>query len=448
MNIQFETVFEQGDASSSADNLRPFLGSGNIQKIYSTPHYIVLVVRLPGASRYIYIGRGGKYKGIISGKRLASPDFRGVDRFLEFLRRNLRGGRIEKILFDPLDNILAIHYFKMQKEQHIHFFWKGDSLYFTHFDGEFQFISWQGGRLPATEFDAIRVFEQVGRKEQKNSLVERIFSEDIVESYLNELSGFLAGEGEKKKKVKSLKRKVGNISNDLARVRKCTEIKKLLVEDTLTLDGGRFEYQRVKIKYPRDVSDHFKKRDYLFKKMKDYERAQLFLCKRLRETEEQLAKYLLSENKEIDFLKLVVSPIWGTRGEIAKKSGEVSREYGEFKTLTGKRVAIASNAQGNDYLRINWAKKEDLWMHLDGYKSGHLFVKTENITQLGQEELSSLVGLLAEKSHFGPEKVPVLFTKVKFLKGVKGAPGKVTYKKEKHLIITQDKGWRKNIFQA
>ncbi len=44
-------------------------GYGQIQKIYSTPHLICFIVRYPGLNRYLYIGRGSNYEGVM-GKAL------------------------------------------------------------------------------------------------------------------------------------------------------------------------------------------------------------------------------------------------------------------------------------------------------------------------------------------------------------------------------------------
>ena len=59
---------------------------GQVQKIYSCPHYICLSLRLPGKSKYLYLGRGARKEGLFWGESLPPSSIRIRDRFLEYLR--------------------------------------------------------------------------------------------------------------------------------------------------------------------------------------------------------------------------------------------------------------------------------------------------------------------------------------------------------------------------
>ena len=90
-----------------------------------------------------------------------------------------------------------------------------------------------------------------------------------------------------------------------------------------------------------------------------------------------------------------------------------------------------------------FAKKNDLWLHLDGHKSGHMFVKGDREPRM--DELSVLGSALVDYSGLKIADIPLLFTQVKNLKGVKGVAGMVNYKKEKHLLVIYDAQWRQKV---
>ncbi len=90
---------------------------------------------------------------------------------------------------------------------------------------------------------------------------------------------------------------------------------------------------------------------------------------------------------------------------------------------------MGRDARENDFLRSKWAGKNDFWFHLKEGPSSHLVVKVDSASLLTEEAWQEIAGKLSGRKE---GEVDLIYTEVKNLKAVKGAPGKVLYKKEKH----------------
>ncbi len=62
-----------------------------------------------------------------------------------------------------------------------------------------------------------------------------------------------------------------------------------------------------------------------------------------------------------------------------------------------------------------------------------MIIKLPNQTLPDTNTINLGASIVAHFSHFKDDWIPVVYTQVKNLKGVSGAAGMVTYKKEKHL---------------
>ena len=80
-----------------------------VQKLYSTEHFICAEVRTPGKSLYLHFGRGSHFEGLFVWNRKPDSEFRIKDQFLEYLRKNLRGQKINSIELHPYDRIIKLH---------------------------------------------------------------------------------------------------------------------------------------------------------------------------------------------------------------------------------------------------------------------------------------------------------------------------------------------------
>ena len=105
-------------------------------------------------------------------------------------------------------------------------------------------------------------------------------------------------------------------------------------------------------------------------------------------------------------------------------------------------MGVGLSANGNDELRKNWAKKDDLWFHLEDLRSPHIICKLNN--EVLSENVLKLIGsVMIDYSEFDFSEANLIYTQVKNLKGVKGAPGMVNFKKEKHIKVLCLDNWRK-----
>lgn len=391
-----------------------------IQKIFSSGKLLLLQLRLRGRNLCITIGRGGEYCGIWDTIQTIPSEYRiQRDQFLEFLRSNIRNARLVKIEADTLDKCLS---FQFLDKSRLLLFWKGRQLYFSYIyqsnNKWMHFSPWiSQKKLEFNEESDFDLFDEIGRKQ--------LDIKNIKESKL-----VLEANNVFNKKVetgynKKLLRKKSLISKDLENCKIRHEIEEKLIKDDLDLSGHVFKYKNFKVKFDYSAN-YYQKKNSVFTKIKKLKKGEEFLTKRLQDVIEEL------ENKKQTFVQEKVNtPIWK---KVAQSSNEPKKSDDHVIVKWGEiSIAIGLNTRGNDYIRSKWSTKGDMWFHLDGDKSAHLIAK--NADTFDFDTYSVLASMLAEYSEFGADQIPVVFTQVENLKGVKGAQGKVIYKKEKHLIL-------------
>lgn len=406
---------------------------GKVQKIFSSGKILNLSVRLPGKTLNIALGRGDKYCGVYLLTETIPSEYRIVkDQYLEYFRKHIRGKAIVSIDLDDLDRICR---FKFIDKSEIYFFWKGGNLHFTHYyvekDKKYIFSPWVSlSRMESEEVD-FSLFDEVGRRQ--------IEIRDPKDEYVKlSYNAFEEGSSKQtKKEAKKLQRKISLIEKDLEICSRWEELQDLAVKDLLELNVSKLNWKGVKVSFV-GIDGHYKKRDKVFEKIKKLKKGAKILEQRLLEAKDKL------ENKEVKVVQKIIYPIWKV-GSV-KKENKIKQDsevvYLDFKNY---KISLGKSAKANDWLRKIWAKKSDLWIHLEGYKSSHLFVK--NFESFDMEDFAVMCSILADYSDFDSSMIPVIFTQVSNLKGVKGVPGKVNYKKEKHLVVTKV-NWKEIISSA
>jgi predicted ribosome quality control (RQC) complex YloA/Tae2 family protein len=105
---------------------------------------------------------------------------------------------------------------------------------------------------------------------------------------------------------------------------------------------------------------------------------------------------------------------------------------------------MGRNAIENQMLLSKVASASDMWLHLAGRPSAHVIIKNQKgkvvpdgvveeaarwlaTTALGQKGVS--------KGANSGEKIEVLYTAVKWVRAVKGAPGKVTLQRSQTRLV-------------
>ncbi len=414
----------------------------------------------------LYLGRGSHYEGFWSSIDTPPPELRIKDRFLEYLRKALISSKIRLIKIDESDRALYIPYFKSKKINCLSLFWKGRDLYFQNIflegDEKYKCLkSWVGATQElflTSEMNEDEIiefsknnFDELGRGKFENP---RIIKKDYpkekkeIKNYFQS-DIFLKSDKEEKKKIKSLKAKLKKIEKDLERVREYKALEKKLIEDNLDLEGSSYYFiLNRKVTFDKDWSV-FKKKDALFKRVKKLKKGESFLMERLKSCNQQI---LTLENdlgcykKSVDGKKILV-PIWNNK--LTKKEKLIKEYenlgYEEYVLDQKYRIAYGKDARGNDNLRKNFGNKEDFWFHIENYKSSHCIVKIKNISDFKSIYFEMIASLLRDKSSLDLNRIPLVFTQVKNLKGVKGKAGLVRFKKEKYRTESYNKDWKEII---
>lgn len=407
-----------------------------IQKIYSSASTICLCARTPGKTIYIYFGRGKGVEGLWVDDKNIPSELRKIDRFLEYLRKYLSSCQLLGLELDERDRIIKLNYQKWGRENYLYLFYKGRELYFAHYfyneklESMDFMCSWDSkNRL----HQGYETFDYIGRKKLNQIKKTTATNIEVKELLKKELSSGLLLTEKKNRRFLSTKRK--KIRADLERVENRAELIEIIQknEDLSKLpERMTLTYHRLKFK----TTEHFHRQDEIYTKVKKLKRAEKILQERLIDTEDKLCN--LEDTKNYKSRLQVVSPVWKE-----KKTNTVERklETGiRIYMVGGVKFAIGETAQGNDYLRKEWGSKEDWWLHLDSDVSPHLVVKLEQ-EHLTPELLSILGSAILDKSKKESSEINLIYTQLKNLKGVKGSPGLVTYKKEKRIRVSYEKEW-------
>jgi predicted ribosome quality control (RQC) complex YloA/Tae2 family protein len=111
--------------------------------------------------------------------------------------------------------------------------------------------------------------------------------------------------------------------------------------------------------------------------------------------------------------------------------------YREYQAANGRRILVGKDARGNDALTFKVARPQDLWLHARGVPGSHVVVPLERDEEPPVELLLDAAHLAAHASELkGEARAEVAYTRVKFVRRqVPGAPGQVTYTREKSLML-------------
>ncbi|MFP5385478.1 MAG: NFACT RNA binding domain-containing protein [Bacteriovoracia bacterium] len=411
------------------------LSEGQIQKIYSTAYYISFSIRAPGKTWFLYLGRGGGHEGIWLHESPPPSEIRRKDNFLEYFRRYLSSCSFISVSLDQYDRIIKMDYRKFGKIQSFLWFWKGRKLYFVHYyldqpESPYKLLlSWRGKAFtPGNEVgDLFEYFDEIGRHHDMNhdmqskeiSFMDKLLAEEMKSAAIKESTSAPT----------FLQRKKENIEGDLRRARQWEKLQNIL-DKGQDLDMYELKVGDHKIKFEGELNP-YERRNLLFQKIKKLKRGESILRERLGDVEEELAgkKSVKVQDSKIPMIK----PIWGEEKQTSLIPVKISPDHYKIYKFENFQVGVGLNSQGNDQLRNKWASREDHWLHLDNLKSSHVIIKLLNNTPLTPDILNTGATIVAYFSHFIGDWIPIIHTQVKNLKGVSGAAGMVTYKKEKHL---------------
>lgn len=412
---------------------------GQIQKIYSTSNLISFAIRSPGKTHHVFFGRGGGTEGVWLGSAAPASLLRRKDNFLEYLRRHLSSCTFLGLELDPADRIVSLRYQKYGVEQSFLWFWMSRKLYFIHFfhDGPGApaklLLSWQGKAQRIEEQDLLPLWEYFQDVGRNTSLAH-----DSEAKEFQEIDDLLSLE-EKNLSLKQefsrpgfLARKRKKISQDIEKNEQWREIDQYLKEEG-DLSGYEIKIGDHRIKMNSDLNP-YERRNLLFEKIKKLKRGETIMKKRLEEVRGEEKIPVMKTESQLPLSK----PIWGSdKNVVASAQKDQGHEDIKIFDYPEFSIGLGTSARGNDQLRIRWGKKDDYWIHLDGLKSAHAIIKMKSHGAPDAHILGLAANIVAQNSHFNGDQIPIIYTQVKNLKGVTGAPGMVTYKKEKHLTCAR-----------
>ncbi len=417
-------------------------------------------MRFPGITRYIYLGRGNHYEGIWQNERNFPGPLRLKDRYLDYIRKYLVGARVSEIHCDDRDRIIHIPYYKKGELNLFSLFWKGRSFYFLNiFTNDKQqkeiYTCWKllKEKLIYDETDKVcdliriannywnelgRGSVELGDKKNNKQNIEEYFSEELKKTSRKVFPG---------RKKKFFQRKLMRIEQDLKKVKVWRELTQVIQDKNFNMPSQfKFELCGIKFKATLDWNE-FKRKNIIFDKIKKFKKAERILETRLSDCREEFSAWSGGDRYEDVGKGKICNPVWHVSSKKQQKL-EVNNDniqIYEYELEAGIKFAVGKTSQSNDFLRIKWAKKEDYWFHIDGMKSAHLIVKVDSLSQLTPEIMNILGSAMKELSSVDIEIIPLVYTQVKNLKGVKGRPGAVTMKKQKYLSVLYKKEWKEII---
>lgn len=395
-----------------------------LQKAYTTPHFLVLSVRFPGKTVAIYIGRGNQYQGVFLGEKLPPSYLRVQDRLLDYLRKYLVGARLGKMEVDDKSMVSLFHFKNEHSDNAFLFGYKERQLFFAKQSKEEVYLSWSGETLESRNllslvdvFGPDKITAAVNQKEW------------TIAEYLVEEAKKISGQRVQRKKEKFLVRKIHNISEDLATVKNWNLLQDDLVEERIDLNTDELKLHGQKIKL-FGLASPWLKRDVIFKKIKKLKKAEEILSTRLEESQVEFENVQKGEFEFEVTKEKVIQPLWITHARQSKpQHSEHNIKNFKIKNLTG---VIGLDALSNDAIRSQ-ASKEHYWFHIENYPGAHGIVKTDDFSKLSIEDLSAIASMLRDYSRLDILEIPMLYSQLKNVKGLKGTKGEVIIKKPKHL---------------
>lgn len=383
----------------------------SIQKVFASPHYIILSCRAPGETFFLYIGKGAKYNGLWYCEANIDPKFRIRDRWNQYIKKHVVGFKITKIWIE--NEIVAC----LDCE-------KVGTLLISYFNSSLKVGIRDKDGFVTLPWGEVLSYKDFLDKEVNKSFIGQV---DISENNYGDLLEDLESKSTKnssKKVNKKKNRKILNIENDLEALRKSLTIWDKVIASEIDLSENEYKFNKLKLKFEKEQSYESKRNDIL-NRLKRYKKAVSLLEKRVEETKQK------EESKEIELTDLPkLEPEWRQYKQSLKKKVD-----GEFKQYQALEYTIYEgiNAKSNDFIRNSLSNKGDWWFHDESNPSQHVILKCEDDRlDIALLELVGQIFLLKTQDH---SQANLIYTKVKYLKSVKGKPGLVRYSKEKSITV-------------
>ena len=394
---------------------------GFAQSVKSSPWHISIRLRFNGKTRYLLIPRGlNKFNKVLISKNEIESRFRCSDKLRDKVKNFCLNGFVKNVSLTE-GNIL-ITFLKGNHERFLSITY-GAGMYFVGYFATDKIF------LPYKE----KMFVKKGNEPlihhvnhemellRKRYKCKHLISWHLIDSYSDEVDKSKVFEKALNKKKKKNNKKKLKIERDIERLSCAKRAKNELASNNIAISENDeiFSFDKIEIKI-KNIHGKYQKIDYVFNKLKAYEKAVAIQIQRL--------KFLVEENKEQILLSDYISyPATGIVKEVIKNNANIlGRDY---RDLNGNILRFGRNVEENINIKNYWAKKTDYWFHLDNQSSSHAFLrlKVESITQ---DLLEFVANCFCDIENV--TEISMIYTQVKNLKTVKGKKGQVIPKNPKY----------------
>ncbi len=393
-----------------------------VQKIYATPLHICISIRIPGETRWVWMGRKKPENYILINEASPPAQYRIKDVGVEWLRAKIKGKWLASIPEVTEENTIIL---KAHDDNY--------SIEFGHYEDRLHFIERVKTQTDLVISKSFKTSaDQFDTNRNDNKEINPLVS---LERWMNKHRQSL-----KKKMLKKKNRKFKNIEQDIKKLSSygrmyeiARNTEELKFKDEIVIEGH-------KIKLKKGLNE-YQKADLVYAKAKRFKQAMVLQQDRLNALD--IVSSGVIAQSEIEFSAESLGwnlPQTKAVTEI-KTDDKTGLSHEEFELPGGYKIAVGLSARANDHLRKSWAKKDDLWVHIENQTGAHLFCRSEN---LPDQKTWELIGsILKEYSKSTLEDVHLVWTKVKHLKSVKGSAGLVRFSNEKRILIKYQPTWRK-----
>ncbi len=132
-------------------------------------------------------------------------------------------------------------------------------------------------------------------------------------------------------------------------------------------------------------------------------------------------------------------PRWRPQNRPRRRPREARLPYHRYLLPGGGVVLVGRSSQDNDALTFRHARGRDAWLHVVGRPGAHVVIPIDGAgPEPAALEAAAQLALAHSGFHEGDDG-EVAWTRVKYVRKVKGAPGKVTYTQEKVLRVRRER---------
>jgi predicted ribosome quality control (RQC) complex YloA/Tae2 family protein len=202
--------------------------------------------------------------------------------------------------------------------------------------------------------------------------------------------------------------------------------------EKLSLDSNELEVVGLKFSFLKNQS-FWERQNLIFGKIKKLKRAEKLLSVRLIDVEDEIKRI---EKKEIEVktTKEKAIPVNWNYSPKREKEKDKNINSSDIISFRYKKTigVLGLTADANDQIRHE-CHKNHIWFHIENYPGAHLVLKIESVSLFDGDDFSILASMLRDYSKLNISTIPIMYSELRYVKGIKGKKGQVIVKKPKYL---------------